>query len=238
MPRKHLIASQTNKKQQSQAKLWQKLAREIKAAVNVGGPNIEANPRLKAAVAKALANNLSRDSINRNINGTNTDKENLEALEYEAYGPNGLQIIIGVLTSNSNRSASNIRGYLSKLGGHIVKPNAVKAFFETKGYIIAKKNNTSLDQLMELTMEFGILDLIEQEDGFEIFTTSSDYYKVVDHLKANNIELFSFDLKLFPMSPINDIGDNTEKLTRFIDSCEDDEDIQWTVTNYEPNNDE
>ena len=93
MPRKHLIASQTNKKQQSQAKLWQKLAREIRAAVKVGGPNPEANPRLKSAINKALQNNLSRDSINRNINGGNKDTEKLENLEYEAYGPNGLQII-------------------------------------------------------------------------------------------------------------------------------------------------
>ncbi len=238
MPRKHLIASQTNKKQQNQAKLWQKLAREIKAAVNVGGPNIKANPRLKAAVAKALANNLSRDSINKNINGVNSDKESLENYEYEAYGPNGLQIIIGVLTNNSNRSASNIRGYLSKLGGQMAKPNAVKAFFENKGYIIVSKENNfnvSADSLLEQTMEFNILDIVEQEDCFEIYTDPNDYYKVVDTLKNNNINLHSFDLKLFPMSSIDNIGDLTEKYERFLESCENDEDIQWVVTNYEQN---
>ena len=69
MPRKHLIANQTNKKQQAQAKMWQKLAREIRASVKVGGPNPEANPRLKSAISKALQNNLSRESINKNING-------------------------------------------------------------------------------------------------------------------------------------------------------------------------
>ena len=149
MPRKHLIASQTNKKQQAQAKMWQKLAREIRAAVKVGGPNPEANPRLKSAINKALQNNLSRDSINKNINGCNKDTEKLETLEYEAYGPNGLQIIISVLTDNPNRSAGNIRGYLNKFNAKIAKPNSVKSFFEEKGYVIVpKKPNISIDSLL------------------------------------------------------------------------------------------
>lgn len=236
MPRKHLIASQTNKKQQYQAKLWQKLAREIRAAVKVGGPNIEANPRLKAAVQKALANNLSRDSINRNINGSNDDKENLQTLEYEAYGPNGLQIIINVLTNNQNRSAGNIRGYLSKLNAKIAKPNSVKVFFTNKGNIIVpKKEGLTVDKLLELTLECNILDIIEQEDCFEIFTEPNDFYKVLDILKENNVEVFSHDLKLFANEPINTLDQDTqERLERFIDSCEDDDDVQWTVTNYIP----
>lgn len=234
MPRKHLIASQTNKKQQYQAKLWQKLAREIRAAVKVGGPNIEANPRLKAAVQKALANNLSRDSINKNINGSKDDKENLQTLEYEAYGPNGLQIIINVLTNNSNRSAGNIRGYLSKLNARIVKPNSVKVFFTNKGnIIITKKEGLSIDKLLELTLDYNILDIIEQEDCFEIYTEPNDFYKVLDVLKNNNIEIFSHDLKLFANDPINSLdSDTAERLEKFLDNCENDDDVQWTVTNY------
>lgn len=234
MPRKHLIASQTNKKQQSQAKVWQKLAREIRAAAKVGGSNIEANPRLKAAVQKALANNLSRESIDRNINGVNNDKEKLEVLEYEAYGPNGLQIIIHVLTSNPNRSAGNIRGYLSKLGGKIAKPNSVKTFFENKGIIIVPKSDkVSVDSLLELTMEYNILDILEHEDGYEIYTAPDCFYEVVELLKKNNIQIYASDLKLIANEPIESLDESSEKkLTNFIESCDEDDDIQWVVTNY------
>ncbi|RCT49462.1 YebC/PmpR family DNA-binding transcriptional regulator, partial [Ureaplasma parvum] len=98
MPRKHLIASGINKKQQQQAKSWMKSAKEIKAAAKMGGPNPEANPRLKVAIERALNNNLSRDSIERNINGASKDADNLKELTYEGYGPNGLAIIVRALT--------------------------------------------------------------------------------------------------------------------------------------------
>lgn len=235
MPRKHLIASQTNKKQQSQAKLWQKLAREIRAAAKVGGTNIDANPRLKAAVQKALANNLSRESIERNIKGVNNDQENIETLEYEAYGPDGLQIIIHALTSNSNRTAGNIRGYLSKLGGKITKPNSVKVFFENKGLIIVPKtNNITVDSLLELTMDYDIYDILEHDDGYEIYTSPECFYEVVNILKQNQINIYSSDLKLFANEPIEKLDDKViEKLENFIEACDNDDDIQWVVTNYQ-----
>lgn len=237
MPRKHLIASQTNKKQQTQAKMWQKLAREIRAAVKVGGPNPEANPRLKSAINKALQNNLSRDSINKNINGCNKDTEKLETLEYEAYGPNGLQIIISVLTDNPNRSAGNIRGYLNKFNAKIAKPNSVKSFFEEKGYVIVpKKPNISIDSLLELTMSNKVLDILEQEDCFEIYVEPSDIYKTVDNLKDNNIEIFLSEVKFFSNQKVSKLDEKIkQKLFDFIDSCDDDEDIQWVVTNFEEN---
>ncbi len=237
MPRKHLIANQTNKKQQAQAKMWQKLAREIRASVKVGGPNPEANPRLKSAISKALQNNLSRESINKNINGSIKDTEKLETLEYEAYGPNGLQIIICVLTDNPNRSAGNVRGYLNKFNAKIAKPNSVKSFFEEKGYIIVpKKSNISVDYLLELTMENKVLDILEQEDCFEIYVEPFDIYKTVDNLKNNKVEIFSSEVKFFPNEKISELDDKIkQKLSDFIDSCENDDDVQWVVTNFEEN---
>ncbi|MDD6145360.1 MAG: YebC/PmpR family DNA-binding transcriptional regulator [Mycoplasmataceae bacterium] len=235
MPRKHLIASQTNKKQQMQAKLWQKLAREIRAAVKVGGPNIEANPRLKAAVDKALQNNLSRDSINKNINGHNKDEEKLETLEYEAYGPNGIQIIVSALTDNPNRVASNLRGYLNKLNAKIAKQNSVKHFFENKGFIILVKNNdVTLDKIMELTLENKIIDIVENEDSIEVYVEPDDFYNVKDIFNKNDFEIFDAEIKLIANEKINELEEKIEtKLQEFIDSCDDDEDIQWVVTNYE-----
>ena len=98
MPRKHLIAAGINKKQQSQAKIWNKLAKEIKAATKVGGANPDTNPRLKTAIDKALQNNLSRESIERNINGASIDKSQQNEYLFEIYGPNSIAIMVMALT--------------------------------------------------------------------------------------------------------------------------------------------
>ena len=148
MPRKHLIASGINKKQQMQAKIWMKLAKEIKAAAKVGGPNPEANPRLKAAIDKALQNNLSRESIDKNINGSQKDASALMDLEYEGYGPNGLGVIVKALTDNENRTVSALRGYFTKLDGKIAKQNSVKTNFNYSGEIILDKENLTEDKLI------------------------------------------------------------------------------------------
>ena len=234
MPRKHLIASQTNKKQQNQAKLWQKLAKEIHAAVKVGGPNPEANPRLKSAIQKALVNNLSRDSINRNINGSNKDNDKLESFEFEAYGPNNLQIIIHALSDNINRVTANLNGYLNKLNGKFSKPNSVKIHFNNMGHIIvAKSPNINLDNIMEITLENKIIDIIEQEDCFEIFTDPQDVFNTVDNLNKSSLKIFNYETKLFPEEKLTSLDDVTkQKLQNFINACENDDDIQWVVTNF------
>lgn len=233
MPRKHLIASQTNKKQQNQAKIWLKLAKEIKAAAKVGGPNPEANPRLKAAIDKALQNNLSRESIERNINGSSKDKDEMVSLEYECYAPNGMQIIVRALTDNQNRVSSNLRGYLSKINGQIAKTNSVKSFFNQFGTIIIEKNNMSIDQIMEITMEYQVIDIIEHEDAFEILTTPEDFYKVKESIQKSNINIFDSEIKLVAQNKISIDEAIEEKIERFINQCEDDDDIQWVVTNIE-----
>lgn len=235
MPRKHLVASQTNSKQQQNAKLWQKLAREIKAAVKVGGPNPEANPRLKAAIEKALSKNLSRESIERNINGSQKDQSELVSLEYECYGPNGVQIIVDALTDNPNRVASNLRGYLSKFNAEIAKPNSVKRFFDKYGVItLVKNSNTNVDKIMEATMEFKVVDIVEYEDAFVVLTDPTDFYKTKDALKAQGFEIFEADIKMVSQNKITSLDEKTkEKFDKFIESCNDDDDIQLVVTNFE-----
>lgn len=235
MPRKHLVATQTNKKQQMQAKIWQKLAKEIKAAVKVGGPKIDANPRLKAAVDKALQNNLSKESIERNINGNQKDNVVMNQLQFECYGPEGIQIIIGALTDNVNRTISSLNGYLSKLHGTIAKTNSVRIFFENLGDIIVIKNsNINVDKLMELTLDYKIVDIIELDDCYEIKTIPTDFYNVKDLLIKNNIQIFEAEIKLIANETIKKISDDSkQRLERFVDSCENDDDMQWIVTNYD-----
>jgi YebC/PmpR family DNA-binding regulatory protein len=187
-----------------------------------------------------LQNNLSRDSIEKNINGSIKDPKNLMTLEFECYGPNGIQIIITALTDNINRITSNIKGYLSKLHAEIAKPNSVKIFFNNYGYIVVVKNKANVDQLLEITMEYDIVDIIEQEDAFEILTSPKDFFNVKNILNKNNIKIFDSEIKLIAQNKIN-FSELTEeiqnKINKFISSCEEDDEIQTTITNIEFDND-
>lgn len=244
MPRKHLIASGINKKQQSQAKIWNKLAKEIKAAAKVGGTNPESNPRLKAAIDKALQNNLSRDSIDRNINGASKDKENQNDYFFEIYGPKGLAIMVQGLTDNQNRLLSSLNGYLSKLNGNIATPNSVKINFKYAGEILIelKKENNNLEKWFEdieikimekcLDSNLEIIDIILNDDCVQVLTTPNDLYKIRDILKNENIQIISSEIKYIPNDYINLDKDNFDKLEKFLFSCEEDDDIQWVVTNF------
>lgn len=232
MPRKHLIASSINKKQQQQSKVALKCVREIKAAVKVGGPNPEANPRLKAAISRALENNLTRETIQRNISNCK-DSEVLKELMYEGYGPRGLAIIIKALTDNEQRTVSNIRGYFSKLKGELSKPNSVKMLFNEYGqFIIAKNDQISEDKILELTLNYNIVDLQHDESAFELLVMPEDFYNVKNLLTENsNLKILSSEIKLIPQTFVDVTEAEDALLQRFIDTCEDDDDIQWVVTN-------
>lgn len=232
MPRKHLIASSINKKQQQQSKVALKCVREIKAAVKVGGPNPEANPRLKAAISRALENNLTRETIQRNISNCK-DSEVLKELMYEGYGPRGLAIIIKALTDNEQRTVSNIRGYFSKLKGELSKPNSVKMLFNEYGqFIIAKNDQISEDKILELTLNYNVVDLQHDESAFELLVMPEDFYNVKNLLIENsNLKILSSEIKLIPQTFVDVTEAEDALLQRFIDTCEDDDDIQWVVTN-------
>lgn len=229
MPRKHLIASGINKKQQSQAKVWMKLAKEIKAAAKLGD-NPEANPRLKAAIARGLAHNLSRDSIEKNIKGAKKDTDNLKELTYEGYGPNGLAIIVKTLTDNEQRTISALRGYFSKLKGQISKPNSVMMLFEELGQFIIKKTKTE-DEILEATLDFNVVDLTSDETAFNLLVDKNDFFLVKEKLESLDFPIYSSEIKLISNSLVDISEEEDQRLDKFIETCENDDDVQWVVTN-------
>lgn len=231
MPRKHLIATGINKKQQQQAKLWMKCAKEIKAAVKVGGTNVDSNPRLKSAIARALQNNLSRDSIEKNINGANKDASTLKELFYEGYGPNGIAILIKSLTDNEQRTISALRGYFSKLKGQVAKPGSVMMIFEEKSEFVIDNSIYSEDQIIEAVMEFSILDLIDDEDCYILTAKPNDFFIIKDALEKNNINVLDAEIKFIANETKSIDKENFDRLNRFINSCDEDDDLLWVVTN-------
>lgn len=247
MPRKHLIASGINKKQQSQAKVWNKLAKEIKAAAKVGGPNPEANPRLKAAIDKALQSNLSKESIERNIKGASQDKDNQTDYLFEAYGPKGLALMVQGLTDNQNRLISSLKGYLSKLKAELATPNSVKINFRNCGEILVKAKSNDIKEIenqkeelelllveamLEKSLDLEIYESIANDDCVQILTNPNDFYQVRDLLTEKGIEILQSEVKYIPNDYVDLDQENFERLERFLNSCEEDDDIQWVVTNF------
>lgn len=203
-----------------------KCAKEIKAAAKVGGPNPEANPRLKAAIDRALQSNLSRDSIQRNITGANKDADNLHEVSYEGYGPNGLAIVIQALTDNEARTLSNVRGYFSKLHGELSKRGSVSMLFNKYGQFFIDKSKSDEDAILSATMDCKVIDIKTLDDVYELLVEPEDYFKAKQALEDAGIPIFASDVKLISETTVALGDEDVERLERFTDACEDDDDIQ------------
>lgn len=184
---KHRKDAQDNKR----GKIFQKLSREIYVAVKLGGANVESNPRLKLMLAKARHINMPKDNINRAINKASNKNEttNYEAITYEGYGPSNVAIIIHCLTDNKKRTASNIRSYFNKLGGHLVTTNSVQYLFQTVG-IIEFSTLLSVEEILELIIDFEIFNIEKHEDVTYIEVNPKQLTMVTNLLAKNNIKDF------------------------------------------------
>ena len=188
---------------------------------------------MKAAIEKALQNNLSKEAINRNILGADKDQKNLVNLTYECYGPNGVQIIVNALTDNPNRIIANLHGYLAKLGGQIAKQNSVKKFFtELAVFHLNKNDKTSYDALLELLLPYEIVDLIEGDDIYEVLAKPKDFFAINHELKKAQCVILLAEVKLVANEK-KEINDQLlmEKIEKFLNQCQQDDDIQSVVTN-------
>ncbi|WP_338974855.1 YebC/PmpR family DNA-binding transcriptional regulator [Spiroplasma endosymbiont of Tricholauxania praeusta] len=184
---KHRKDAQDNKR----GKIFQKLSREIYVAVKLGGANVENNPRLKLMLEKARRINMPKDNINRAINKASNKNEttNYEAVTYEGYGPSNIAIIINCLTDNKNRTASNIRSYFNKLGGHLAATNSVQYLFQTTG-VIQFSSLLSVEEILELIIDFEIFNIEKNEDIIDIEVNPKQLNAVTNLLEKNNINDF------------------------------------------------
>lgn len=184
---KHRKDAQDNKR----GKIFQKLSREIYVAVKLGGANVESNPRLKLMLEKARRINMPKDNINRAINKASNKNEttNYETITYEGYGPSNVAIIIHCLTDNKNRTASNIRSYFNKLGGHLGSSNSVQYLFQTAG-IIEFSTLLSIEEILELIIDFEIFNIEKDEDVIYIEVNPKQLTAVTNLLAKNNIKDF------------------------------------------------
>lgn len=226
---KHRKAAQDAKR----GKIFTKLIRELTVSAK-GGPNPEDNPRLRAAMDKALANNMKKDTIEKAIaRGAGTDgADNYEETTYEGYGNNGVAVLVECMTDNKNRTVSEVRHAFTKRGGNLGTDGSVSYLFTRMGQISFDKGATTEEQLMEPAIEAGAEDIVTNSDGsIDVRTPFEDYFDVKQALIDAGFEPSSSEIIMMPASTVELDKDGAEKLLALIDMLEDLDDVQNVYTN-------
>ena len=235
------FANITHKKEKNDAakgKIFTVIGREIAVAVKEGGADPANNSRLRDVIAKAKANNMPNDTIDRGIKKAAGDANsvNYEELTYEGYGPNGVAVIVTALTDNKNRTAANVRSAFTKGGGNIGTQGSVSFMFDKKGQIIIDKEECELDAdtLMMEALDAGAEDFAEEEDSYEILTSPEDFSAVREALEAKNIPMMEAEVTMIPQTWVELTDDESiKKMNRLLDLLEDDDDVQATYHNWD-----
>ena len=216
------------------SKLFSKLAREITVAAKLGMPDPNFNPRLRAAVIAARAENMPKDNIDRAIKkASGGDAENYEEVRYEGYAPGGVAVIIEALTDNRNRTAGEIRSYFTKAGGALAETGAVAFMFDRVGSIEYDAEAATEDQMMEAAIEAGAEDVVSSEDGHEIVTSMELLAEVAKALEAKFGEPRKSKLVWKPQNTIAVDDEAGEKIVKLIGALEDNDDVQNVYANFE-----
>ena len=232
------IKHKKEKNDAAKGKIFTIIGREIAVAVKEGAPAPANNFKLAQVIAKAKANNMPNDTIDRGIKKAAGDGNavNYEHVTYEGYGPNGIAIIVEALTDNKNRTAANVRSAFTKGNGSIGTQGCVSFMFDEKGQIIIDKEECSMsaDDLMMIALDAGAEDFAEEEDSFEILTMPEDFDVVYKALQEKQIEMASAEVTMIPQNYVS-LTDETavKNLNRTLDMLDEDDDVQAVYHNWE-----
>lgn len=226
---RHRKAAQDAKR----GKIFTKLIREIVVSAKEGGAEPENNPRLRAAIDKALSNNMTRDTVNKAVSrGAGDDgNDNMETVIYEGYGPGGTAVMVECMTDNRNRTVSGVRHAFSKAGGNLGTDGSVNYLFEKRG-VISYAPGLDEDQVMEVALEAGADDIETAEDGsIDVYTSPAEFGQVKDGLDAASFESSNAEVTLVPSTKADLDAETAPKLLRLIDALEDLDDVQEVYHN-------
>ncbi len=231
------IKVKKGKSDAQRGKIFTKLGRELAIAVKSGGPNPDANSRLKDVIAKAKAANMPNDNIARSIKKAagEGDANNFEEITYEGYGPGGVAVIVDAATDNRNRTAGDIRHYFDKFGGNLGQSGSVSFMFNKKGILLIEKDGKILeDDLMMEVLEAGAEDMAVEEEYFEITTDPNEFSNVREALEKKNYEFLEADVEMVPtvMTKLTD-AKQIELMDKLIENLEDMDDVQNVYHNWE-----
>ncbi len=233
------IKHKKEKNDAAKGKIFTIIGREIAVAVKEGGPDPSNNFKLATVIAKAKANNVPNDTIERGIKKAAGEGSgvNYEYCSYEGYGPNGIAIIVDCLTDNKNRTAANVRSAFTKGGGSIGTPGCVSFMFDKKGEIIIDKEECDLDAdtLMMTALDCGAEDFSEEDDCYEIYTDPDSFDEILNNLKKAGLENFaSAEVTMIPQNYVTLTDEAAIKnVNRILDLLDEDDDVQNVYHNYD-----
>jgi YebC/PmpR family DNA-binding regulatory protein len=228
------IMHRKGKQDAMRSKLFGKLAREITVAAKLGLPDPAMNPRLRAAIIAARAENMPKDNIERAIKkAAGADGEHYDEVRYEGYGPGGCALIIEAMTDNRNRTASDVRSYFTKAGGNLAESNAVAFMFDRIGVVEFDAKAASPDAMLDAAIEAGADDVTSSEDGHEIACEQSVLAEVARALEERFGEPRKAKLMWRPQTMVAVNDEAGEKLMRLMDQLDEHDDVQHVYANFE-----
>jgi len=226
------IKHKKGKADKQRANLFSKLSREITVAAKLGDKDPDMNARLRSAIQAARSANMPKDNIERAIDKSSISaNENFENLRYEGFGPDKIAVIVETLTDNKNRTASNIRTIFQKHGGNLGTQGSASHNFNQLGVIKIDKNEISDENIFELAIESGADECISNDDFHEIHCTKSEIYNVKKKIETTIQNFISTEIEWKPLNSVVVSKDKIEVATEFLETLENDDDVQNIYTN-------
>jgi len=231
------IKHKKGKADKHRANLFAKLSREITVAAKLGDKDPDMNARLRSAIQAARSANVPKDNIERAIDKSSTSaNENFENLRYEGFGPNKIAVIVETLTDNKNRTASNIRTIFQKHGGSLGTQGSASHNFNQLGVIKVDKKEISDEKIFELAIESGADECISNDDFHEIHCKKGEIYNVKKKIETTIRNFISTEIEWKPLNSVVVSKDKIEVATEFLETLENDDDVQNIYTNLKLGN--
>ena len=219
------------------SKIFSKLSKEITVAAKLGSKDPDTNPRLRSAIQAARVANMPKDNIKRAISKSETNKNlNYDSLTYEGFGPEKVAIIIEALTDNKNRTVSSIRTIFQKFGGNLGESGAASHQFKQAGVIRIEKKKISDNDILELAINGGAEDCSSNGQYHEVITAKDNFYKVKLEIEKKIQQFISSDIEWLPINKISLDQEKTKTVLNFLETLEDDDDVQHVYANLEIDN--
>jgi YebC/PmpR family DNA-binding regulatory protein len=216
-------------------KIFTRHIRELTYAAKLGGGDPDSNSALRNAIDAAKAVNMPADNIKKAIMRGTGELEGVsyEGITYEGYGPGGVAILVECLTDNKNRTVAEVRHVFGKYNGNLGEKGCVGWMFKKRGMIIIPQSAVSEDELMEIALENGAEDMKTEDEQHEVRTTVEDFTKVLDAIKAKNIEIESSEIAMLPSTFIKLTGKHAEQMLKLADKLEELDDVQNVWSNFD-----
>jgi YebC/PmpR family DNA-binding regulatory protein len=217
-------------------KTFTRLIKEITVAARMGGGDPDGNPRLRSAIATARSENMPKNNITRAIQkGTGeVEGEVYDEILYEGYGPGGVAVLVECMTDNRNRTVADIRHYFAKSNGNLGESGCVAYMFDKKGMILVDKSTTSEDELMDLALEAGADDVLEEDDIFQVVTAPEDFDEVREGLEKAGVVFVEASLTMVPQTIIEVTEEKPARaLLKLLDNLEGHDDVQNVHANFD-----